>query len=104
MPVIIQFQFTDGTNETQHIPAEIWKLKHDEVTKVFITDKEVQRIFIDPFIETADTETDNNYFLRIQTMNRFEVYKSRSRGSQYNKMQRAQRAEKVQSEKRTGTN
>ncbi len=103
MPLIVQFQFKDGTSETQHIPAEIWKLKHEEISKVFIVDKEAERIVLDPYIETGDTETDNNYFPRIQTMNRFEVYKNRSRGSRENKMQRAQRAAKAQSEKKSGT-
>jgi hypothetical protein len=104
MPLIIEFRFKDGTNEIRHIPAEIWKLRHDEVTKVFVVNKEAERIVLDPFIETADTDTDNNYFPRIQTMNRFEVYKSRSRSSRENEMQRAKRAEEAQSNKASGTN
>ncbi len=106
MPVIVQLAFADGTKELHYIPAEIWRKNHESVSKVFVTDQEVTQIVLDPFLETADTDTDNNYFPRAQRMDRFELFKGR-RSSRYgsggeNPMQRAKRAND-QSKKKSGT-
>ncbi len=100
MPIILQFEFTDGTSEVQYIPAEIWKKQNEEVTKTFVHKKEVKSIVLDPYLETADTDTDNNYFPRKQQLNRFELYKQRSYwNSGENPMQRSKRAKE-----KAGTN
>lgn len=99
MPLIIEFEYVDGTKEVRRIPAEIWKmLPHKEVSKVFVTEKEVRQITLDPYLETADTDTSNNYFPARQTLNRFELYQQRG-GGRYgsqgeNPMQRAARDKK----------
>ena len=99
MPLIVEFEYTDGSREVRRIPAEIWKmLPHKEVTKVFVTEKEVRQITLDPYLETADTDTSNNYFPARQTLNRFELYQQRG-GGRYgsqgeNPMQRAERDKK----------
>ena len=36
MPIIVQFEFEDGSKEIQRIPAEIWMLNQKEVTKIII--------------------------------------------------------------------
>ncbi len=99
MPVILQFEYVDGTKEDIRIPAEIWKLKPDNlVTKVFPTDKEIKQITLDPYLETADTDTGNNYFPpRPKEASRFELFKGRQRfgpGGE-NPMQRANRAKQI---------
>ena len=99
MPVILEFEYVDGTTEVFRIPAEIWKFGSDKVTKVFPTDKKVKSIVLDPFLETADIDTNNNYYPARQATSRFETFKSgpRQRGgrSGENPMQRANRAKKV---------
>ena len=99
MPVILEFEYVDGTTEVFRIPAEIWKFGSDEVTKVFPTEKEVKNIVLDPFLETADVVTNNNYYPARQATSRFETFKSgaRQRGGAggENPMQRANRANKV---------
>jgi len=96
MPIIIQFEFTDGTTEVQKIPAEIWKMDQEKVSKVFVMEKEVQQIMLDPFLETADTDTGNNYYPPRQEQSKFELFKSRRFGrgqtAGENPMQRANRA------------
>ena len=88
MPLFIQFTFSDGSTELHRIPAEIWKMDDKKVTKVFPTKKQIKEIILDPLFETADTDTGNNYFPPRQTIDRFELYKRRSRGmSQQNPMQ-----------------
>ncbi|NBC06066.1 MAG: M1 family peptidase [Bacteroidetes bacterium] len=102
MPIILQFQFTDGSTEDHYIPAEIWRRNHEEVSKVFITEKEIQQIVLDPYLETADVDTEDNYYPPRTQLNRFELYKrNRSRwGGGENPMQRARRAKA----KEEGTN
>ncbi|WP_424962764.1 M1 family metallopeptidase [Ekhidna sp.] len=74
-PVIIQWTYTDGTTELEKIPAEIWRINEKEVTKVFMKDKEVAKIVIDPNEMTADAYTDNNVFPRSNEGDRFEQFK-----------------------------
>ncbi|MFT5970624.1 MAG: hypothetical protein ACI8ZO_001138, partial [Flavobacteriales bacterium] len=95
MPVIVEFEFLDGTKDKQHIPAEIWKMDSESVTKVFFFDKEVRSIRLDPNIETADINLDNNFWPPRMVPTRFELYKKKERKSGENKMQRAKRAEEM---------
>ena len=83
MPLIIKFEFTDGTDEVQRIPAEIWRKNNEEVSKVFMFNKEVKQIMLDPFYETADTDMDNNYWPQHQQPSRFQLYKSRYGSGRY---------------------
>ena len=97
MPIIVGFEFADGTKEKIHIPAEIWKMGQDEVSKVFFFEKEVIAIRLDPNLETADVNLDNNFWPPRMVPTRFELYKSKSRGKSENKMQRANRAAEMES-------
>lgn len=94
MPLILRFEFADGTAEEHRIPAEIWRLNSEQVSKVFLTDKEIQRIILDPYLETADTDTGNNYFPPKQQISRFELFRKRNERwdeDGENPMQRARR-------------
>ncbi|MEN9292169.1 MAG: hypothetical protein RLZZ357_2013, partial [Bacteroidota bacterium] len=59
MPLIIEATFADGSTKVERIPAEIWRIEEQKVSKVFIYDKEVVSFRLDPFLETADTDLDN---------------------------------------------
>ncbi len=95
MPIILRFEFIDGSTEEHHIPAEIWRLNHDRVTKVFVTEKEIEQVVLDPYLETADTDRSNNYYPPREEISRFELFKRRNgrwdEGGE-NPMQRAKRA------------
>ncbi|MCK3683437.1 M1 family metallopeptidase [Maribellus sp. YY47] len=80
MPLILKFEFMDGTEEIQRIPAEIWRRNNEEVSKVFMFNKEVKQIILDPYQETADCDMDNNYWPERKEPTRFELYKSRYGG------------------------
>lgn len=71
MPVILEFIYEDGTTEKIHIPAEIFKLQ-DQVTKVFVADKKVSQIILDPDRETADIDKSDNYWPAGPLPKRFE--------------------------------
>lgn len=76
-PVIIEWTYKDGTKEIEKIPAEIWRLNENQVTKVFVKDKEVVSIVIDPNHETADVNTSDNVFPKKDD-SRFEQFKKKN--------------------------
>jgi len=94
MPIILEFQFVDGTSEIVRVPVQIWQKEDSNVNKVFFFDKEVERIVLDPLLETADTDRSNNFWPEAQEASRFELFKrgARQRGGSGagNPMQRAQ--------------
>ena len=83
MPLIIEWQYEDGTTEVQRIPAEIWRQNENKVTKVFAKEKLVDRIVLDPYEETADTDVSDNYWPEYTEPSRFELFKEKKapRGS-----------------------
>ncbi|EMR02612.1 M1 family metallopeptidase [Cesiribacter andamanensis] len=93
MPVIVQWQFEDGSSEVQYLPAEIWRYNENKVTKAFAKKKKVKTIVLDPFRETADTDEANNYWPEYNQPSRFELYKqqqgARGASSGGNPMQRS---------------
>jgi|TARA_B100001996_G_scaffold376929_1_gene358825 hypothetical protein len=73
-PLIIEWTYEDNTKEIQRIPAEIWRFNEKEVTKVFIKDKVVKNIKLDPFKETADVNLEDNNFPRVQIKSDFDRF------------------------------
>jgi len=98
MPIILQLEYIDSTEYIIRIPAEIWKMNRDQVTKIFATKKEVKSFTLDPKLETADIDLNNNYYPRKMILSKFELYKkkkyNRSQSGKENKMQRKRRADK----------
>ncbi|MBP6695050.1 MAG: M1 family peptidase [Saprospiraceae bacterium] len=94
MPIVYKKIFEDGTEEIVRIPAEIWKMGDKEVTKVEKSDKKIISFILDPFLETADIDTQNNYFPRVMLPTRFEIYKNKkSERTELNPMQKAKKEE-----------
>ncbi len=60
MPVILKFEYTDGTEEVVRIPVQIWRRHNDRASKVVFSKKEIRHVTLDPFLETADVDTSNN--------------------------------------------
>ena len=79
MPILLQFTFTDGSTEYMNIPAEIWRRNHMRVQKLFVFDKEVDQVIVDPDWYTADTNIENNYYPRRIIPSRIEAYKASPR-------------------------
>jgi hypothetical protein len=76
MPVILEFNYEDGTKEVEKIPAEIWRLNEKNVTKVFIKEKKVTKIVQDPMRETADIDESNNVWPSgNEPLSRFQMFK-----------------------------
>lgn len=79
MPVIIEWTYKDGTKELEKIPAEIWRFSEHRVTKVFVKDKEVVNVMIDPNMETADINIEDNIFPKVQQPSRFDEFRKKSK-------------------------
>ena len=98
MPIIVEWSFKDGSKQVDRIPAQIWRHNENSVTKVFIKDKEVVSIKLDPMKETADVNEDNNSWGNIPPPSRFTAFKARqtARGqsSGSTPMQKAKEKEK----------
>ena len=91
MPVIIEWTFDDGTTEIQKIPVEVWRQNENKFSKVFVKEKEVTAIRIDPFKETADIDTSDNNWPEIALPSRFQVFKKHKIDPGPNPMQKAKK-------------
>jgi len=74
-PLVIEWTYKDGSKEIERIPAEVWRVNENEITKVFIKDKEVVNILLDPNFELADVEMNNNVFPKKSAESRFDQFK-----------------------------
>ena len=77
MPIIIEWTYKDGTKEVDRIPAQVWRLNEQKVTKFFMKDKEVTSIKLDPMRETADINESNNTWGSMPESSRFSVFKQK---------------------------
>ncbi|MGV3629681.1 MAG: M1 family metallopeptidase [Bacteroidota bacterium] len=93
-PVIIQANFTDGTSQVTYVPAEIWRKEEVNISKVMIYNKEVKSFQVDPFLETADCDVDNNSWPQSSQPTRYQLFQQKN-GNGENPMQRARRIEEM---------
>ena len=96
MPVIVEWTFKDGSKETDRVPVSVWKLNEQKFSKVFIKDKEVAAIRIDPMRETADIDESNNLWPVKEMPSKFNLFRQgggpvRGASTGGNSMQRAQK-------------
>jgi len=95
MPIIIEWTYKDGTKEVERIPAQVWRKNENHLTKVFMKEKEVASIKLDPYRETADIDDTNNSWPVVQAESKFQVFKAkqqalRSTPQANNPMQKAE--------------
>jgi hypothetical protein len=98
MPIILEWTYKDGTKEVDRIPVQVWRLNEQKVTKVFVKDKEVVAVKLDPMRETADINESNNTFGTMPAPSKFTVFKqkqqARGQSSGINPMQKAEEKKK----------
>ena len=87
MPLILEFEYIDGTKEVKRIPAEIWRLNNSKVSKTFITDKPIKQISLDPYQETADIDLENNFYPQKEVPSKLQLFKEKQREKEKNLMQ-----------------
>jgi hypothetical protein len=74
-PLVIEWTYKDGSKELERIPAEVWRINENEITKVFVKEKEVIGIVLDPNGELADVEAKNNVFPKKPVESKFDQFK-----------------------------
>lgn len=79
MPIIVEYEYADGTKARETFPAQIWRLNDKEVTRAVATDKEIVGITVDPDLETADVDTSNNSWPREVKESDFDRFKNESK-------------------------
>lgn len=74
-PLVIEWTYKDGSKEIERIPAEVWRINESEITKVFVKEKEVVNIVLDPNFELADVNMNNNVFPKKAPESKFDQFK-----------------------------
>jgi hypothetical protein len=79
MPVVIEWTYKDGSKEIDRIPAEVWRVNETKISKVFIKDKEVASVVLDPLKETSDINTQDNVFPKQENpASKFDEFKKKT--------------------------
>lgn len=87
MPLILKFVYKDGSHEIIRVPVEIWRLNNKKISKIFVRQKQIKQITLDPYRETADIDLSNNYWPSRKIESRFNIYKRKERQKK-NEMQK----------------
>ena len=96
MPLIIQWNYADGSSEVERISAYIWRKNESKVVKSFAKNKQVTSIVLDPFKETADIDESNQRWPSAAAPTKVELFKARqmSRRASNNRNNPMQQAKK----------
>jgi hypothetical protein len=76
MPIILDIEYADGVTEQIRYPAEIWRRSPKAVKKLIVTEREIVSLTIDPHMETADADIENNFYPRRLVPSRIESFKA----------------------------
>ena len=60
MPLIVDFEFEDGSHQEIRYPYMTWRLNENGINKFYGFEKPLKRITVDPKEETSDIDTENN--------------------------------------------
>lgn len=99
MPVVLQVTFTNGDREMMRFPAEIWRRNPKSVSRLIVTDHEIATIELDPNLESADTNRQNNFWPPKPIKSRFQLFKQKK---SKNPMQEARAEEERDADKSEG--
>ena len=72
MPILVELTYEDGSTENFKYPAQIWRKGNDTARKVYVTEKAIKKIQIDPKLETADIDVTNNTWPKQEVKSKFE--------------------------------
>ena len=80
MPIIVEYEYADGTKEQVTYPVQVWRKNPDSVKKAVTSDKEIIGITIDPNAETADVDLSNNAWPKEEVISDFDKFKETVKG------------------------
>ena len=90
MPMTLEVVWDDNSKEIIHIPVEIWRFNDNKVKSVLFSKKQLQSIHLDPLLETADVDMNNNFWPPRVIPTRFELFKEKQE-EEKNPMQQRQK-------------
>lgn len=82
MPIIVEYEYADGTKKKVTYPAQVWRKNDAEVSKAIASDKEIVKVTVDPDLETADVDTDNNSWPKAKKLGKFDKFKDGVKGGE----------------------
>ena len=77
MPIIVEYEYEDGTKERIKYPVQVWRKNDNEVSKLVTSEKKIINITLDPDLETADIDTSNNSWPKKQDDSEFDKFKNK---------------------------
>ncbi len=80
MPLIVEYSYADGTKERVTYPVQLWRKNDASVVKIIASNKELVGVTVDPNLETADVNLDNNSWPKKETPSDFEAFKEKIKG------------------------
>lgn len=80
MPLIVEYSYADGTTERVTYPVQLWRKNDASVKKVVTSNKELAGVTVDPDLETADVNLDNNNWPKKEAPSDFEKFKEKLKG------------------------
>ncbi len=80
MPLIVEYSYADGTKERVTYPVQLWRKNEASVKKVIASDKELVGVTVDPDLETADVNADNNSWPKKESTSDFDKFKEKIKG------------------------
>ena len=80
-PLPLRFTFEDGTTKDVMVPAEIWRVNNEKVSKMFVETKKVVSVELDARHQIADAVRANNSFPQKNVPSRMDVFRSTQSGT-----------------------
>ena len=76
MPLLLRFTFENGTQADINIPAETWRYHEVSTKKLLAFDYPLKSVELDPDLQTADTDVENNIYPRVEKESEFDQMKN----------------------------
>ena len=78
MPIIVEYNFLDGSSDRVKYPAEIWRKNDEIVKKIISTNKQIKSVVLDPDFATSDVDIENNIWPRSVSLSEIDQFKSKT--------------------------
>ncbi|MCA9124407.1 MAG: M1 family metallopeptidase [Planctomycetales bacterium] len=97
MPLVIEIEYADDSKSTMRMPAAVWRLNGERISKLIFTQKEIASITVDPLDEMADTDRNNNRFPRLPIEESFQLQKPKKKKNPMQQLKKQDASENEES-------
>jgi hypothetical protein len=78
MPILVAYNYEDGSSDRVKYPAEIWRKNDQHVKKIIATNKKIKSVVLDPDSATSDIDVENNTWPKEESLSEFDQFKSKT--------------------------